>query len=93
MSDDAVARHYAHGALEEQILAALVTIGVDPEHLQPDQLAPVDEFHIGGRAATVALVGRWIYTRACGCSMWEVGWAARPDTSPIVIRSWSLEST
>lgn len=56
MSEESVAQHYSHGALEEQILDALVTIGVDPEHLEPDQLAPVDEFHIGGRIATVALV-------------------------------------
>jgi SAM-dependent methyltransferase len=56
MSEQSVAQHYSHGALEEQILGALTKIGVDPEHLQPDQLAPVDEFHIGGRAATVALV-------------------------------------
>jgi hypothetical protein len=44
MSEESVAQHYSHGALEEQILDALVTIGVDPAHLQPDQLAPVDEF-------------------------------------------------
>jgi SAM-dependent methyltransferase len=56
MSEQSVAQHYSHGALEKQILDALTKIGADPEHLQPDQLAPVDEFHIGGRAATVALV-------------------------------------
>ncbi|HEY9416686.1 MAG TPA: methyltransferase domain-containing protein [Pseudonocardia sp.] len=56
MSEQSVAQHYSHGALEEHILGALAEIGVDPEHLEPDQLAPVDEFHIGGRAATVALV-------------------------------------
>lgn len=56
MSEQSVARHYSHGALEEQILDTLAKLGVDPEQLQPDQLAPVDEFHIGGRAATVALV-------------------------------------
>lgn len=56
MTEQPVAQHYTHGALEEQILDALVTIGIDPDHLQADQLAPVDEFHIGGRAATVALV-------------------------------------
>jgi SAM-dependent methyltransferase len=56
MSEQSVAQHYSHGALEEQILGALSKLGVDPEQLQPDQLAPVDEFHIGGRAATVELV-------------------------------------
>jgi SAM-dependent methyltransferase len=56
MTEESVAQHYAHGALEAQILDALARTGIDPEHLQPDQLAPVDEFHIGGRAATVALL-------------------------------------
>lgn len=56
ISGDAVAEHYSHGALEQRILDALAMMGVDPERLEPDQLAPVDEFHIGGRLATVDLV-------------------------------------
>lgn len=31
-------------------------MGGDPEHLDSDQLAPVDEFHTGGRRATVELL-------------------------------------
>lgn len=58
MSEQAVAQHYSHGALEQQILDALRMTGADPDHLDPDQLAPVDEFHTGGRPATVELVGR-----------------------------------
>lgn len=56
VSEQAVAEHYSHGELEREILHALTTVGADPEHLDPEQLAPVDEFHIGGRRATVALV-------------------------------------
>ncbi|MGH3794341.1 MAG: class I SAM-dependent methyltransferase [Pseudonocardiaceae bacterium] len=56
MNEQAVAQHYSHGALEQQILDALRTMGADPERLDADQLAPVDEFHIGGRPATVELV-------------------------------------
>ncbi|MGH3912142.1 MAG: class I SAM-dependent methyltransferase [Pseudonocardiaceae bacterium] len=56
MAGDAVVEHYSQGALEKRILDALTLIGVDPERLDPDQLAPVDEFHIGGRLATVELV-------------------------------------
>jgi ubiquinone/menaquinone biosynthesis C-methylase UbiE len=48
----AVAQHYTHGALEQAILDALVASGKDPAHLVPADLAPVDEFHIGGRQAT-----------------------------------------
>ncbi|MGH3770864.1 MAG: class I SAM-dependent methyltransferase [Pseudonocardiaceae bacterium] len=55
MSEQAIAEHYSHGGLEREILTALVALGADPEHLDPDQLAPLDEFHLGGRAATVEL--------------------------------------
>ncbi|HEY2765810.1 MAG TPA: class I SAM-dependent methyltransferase [Pseudonocardiaceae bacterium] len=58
MSEQAVAQHYSHGALEQQILDALRMTGADPDHLDPDQLAPVDEFHTGGRPATVELAGQ-----------------------------------
>lgn len=58
MNEQTVAQHYSRGALEQQILDVLTTMGADPEHLDPDQLAPVDEFHIGGRSATVELVNQ-----------------------------------
>jgi SAM-dependent methyltransferase len=53
-----VADHYARGGLEAAILAGLAAAGKDPAHLAVDDLAPVDEFHIGGRAATEALVAQ-----------------------------------
>ena len=52
--EQAVAQHYAHGSLYEAILKALEAAGKDPDRLSPKDLAPVDEFHIGGRPATVA---------------------------------------
>ena len=51
-AEEQVAQHYAHGALEAAILDALAKAGRDPGRLSPDDLAPVDEFHIGGRRAT-----------------------------------------
>lgn len=48
-----VARHYTHGSLERAILDALHKQGKDPDHLIPGDLAPVDEFHIGARQATI----------------------------------------
>ena len=42
-----------HGSLARAILNALVAAGKDPGQLTPADLAPVDEFHIGGRQATV----------------------------------------
>ena len=52
--EQAVARHYAHGSLEEMILNALAAAGKDVSRLTPKDLAPVDEFHVGGRPATMA---------------------------------------
>jgi MPBQ/MSBQ methyltransferase len=54
-SAQAVADHYKRRALGDVILAALTAAGKDIEHLTPDDLAPVDEFHSGGRNATVRL--------------------------------------
>jgi ubiquinone/menaquinone biosynthesis C-methylase UbiE len=51
----AVADHYKRRALGDVILAALTAAGKDIEHLTPDDLAPVDEFHSGGRNATMRL--------------------------------------
>jgi ubiquinone/menaquinone biosynthesis C-methylase UbiE len=53
-----VARHYARSDLEAAILDALVASGKDPDRLAPDDLAPVDEFHAGGRQATVDLAAQ-----------------------------------
>lgn len=53
----AVADHYEVGNLGEKILDALHRTGLDLEALSPVDLAPVDEFHIGGRAATAHVVG------------------------------------
>jgi MPBQ/MSBQ methyltransferase len=61
MADDlekAVARHYGAGDLNDRILRAIAAAGLDPDRLAPEQLAPVDEFHIGGRAATIHAVGK-----------------------------------
>ena len=53
-----VANHYTTGGLFERIKAALKANDVDPEKATPDDLKPVDEFHIGGVAATRDLLGQ-----------------------------------
>ena len=59
MSSDAqVAKHYTRGRLEETILRALAESGKDPQTLAPTDLAPVDEFHVGGLASTEELAAR-----------------------------------
>ena len=54
-SAQVVADHYRRRALGDVILRALKEAGKDVEHLTPDDLAPVDEFHSGGRNATIRL--------------------------------------
>lgn len=56
--EQTVARHYAHGSLEQAILEALAAAGKDVNRLSPADLAPVDEFHVGGRPATIAFAGQ-----------------------------------
>jgi ubiquinone/menaquinone biosynthesis C-methylase UbiE len=52
---DAVAAHYSRQDLETAILSALDEAGLDIDHLKIEDLAPIDEFHIGGRKATLEL--------------------------------------
>jgi len=50
-----VANYYAHGKLEDKILGLLRSAGKNLEQLNADDLAAVDEFHLGGRDSTQAL--------------------------------------
>lgn len=51
-----VADHYTHGALVAAIERGVAALGKTPESLTPDDLAPIDEFHIGGRPASIAFL-------------------------------------
>src|SRR5689334_270255 len=53
--EQSVSQHYTHGSLEAALLDALKRAGKDLDRLTHADLAMVDEFHIGGRAATRAL--------------------------------------
>ena len=52
-----VSKHYGISGLGEIILDAAQRSGLDVEALTPADLAPIDEFHMGGRAATAHIVG------------------------------------
>jgi ubiquinone/menaquinone biosynthesis C-methylase UbiE len=60
MSDNTntVEGHYQKGGILDSILDALREMGKDLSHLTPADLAPVDEFHIRGREATIELATR-----------------------------------
>lgn len=53
--NETIQAHYTRSDLGNAILAALEKSGKDLDHLTPEDLAPVDEFHIRGRAATLEL--------------------------------------
>lgn len=50
-----VQKHYARSGLGNLVLSALEQSGKDLSKLLPSDLAPVDEFHIRGRKATIEL--------------------------------------
>ena len=52
-----VASHYTQGRLLTGLLDALEAADIDPHRLTPADLAPLEEFHIGGRGATAHLAG------------------------------------
>jgi len=54
--DEIVSEHYLHGNLLNAIESVLPDIGKTTESVTVEDLAPVDEFHIGGRIATDNLV-------------------------------------
>lgn len=53
-----VEHHYSKGRILDSILSALRETGKDLARLKPLDLAPVDEFHIRGREASVELARR-----------------------------------
>lgn len=50
-----VQRHYAAADPGAAILSALASAGKDLDALRPEDLAPIDEFHVRGRQATLEL--------------------------------------
>lgn len=55
MTQTEIERHYTREGLIEAIRAALQQLGKDLVHLTSADLAPVDEFHVRGRHATLEL--------------------------------------
>ena len=77
--DQSVLNNYHHGELLEAIETALPKIGKTTDTVTEEDLAPVDEFHIGGRVATDHLLDQLDFTSSShvldiGCGL---GGAAR----------------
>ena len=55
---DRITAHYTHGQLLDRILSGVEAIGKTPDTVTVDELAPADEFHIGGRQASEEFIGQ-----------------------------------
>jgi len=53
--NEEIQTHYTRAYLGDVILAALEKAGKDVDRLTPEDLAPIDQFHIRGRMATLEL--------------------------------------
>ncbi|HEY8291267.1 MAG TPA: methyltransferase domain-containing protein [Thermomicrobiales bacterium] len=53
-----VSAHYTAGDLGERLLAALQATGKNLDALTLDDLTPIDQFHLGGKSATLRLIAR-----------------------------------
>jgi len=57
-SEQDIATHYAQGDLVAAIRGGIEALGKTIESVSVDDLAPVDEFHIGGRQASLEFLGQ-----------------------------------
>lgn len=71
MTSHDVEAHYTVIDLEQAISSALQALGKDMTALSPDDLAPVDEFHIRGRESTAELAS--LVAPAPGTEILDVG--------------------
>lgn len=71
MTTNDVEAHYTITDLEQAIASALKSLGKDMSALVPDDLAPVDEFHIRGRESTAELAA--LVEPAAGTEILDVG--------------------
>lgn len=66
-----VQEQYARGDIWAAIASAIRAAGLDPDRLSLDDLAPLEEFHIGGRRASAELAE--MAGLAPGCRVLDVG--------------------
>lgn len=51
-----IATHYAQDSLLESIISGITKLGKTPRSVRIEDLAPIEEFHVGGRIATQSLL-------------------------------------
>ena len=88
--EHSVARHYGLGDLMQRIEAGLAAQGSDLAALSTEDLAPVDEFHSGGRTATDAFARR--LAPEAGARLLDVG-CGLGGASRFFATAWSCHVT
>ena len=93
--EKSVANHYEHGSLLKSIEQALPNLGKTTDTVTIEDLAPVDEFHVGGRPATLHLIGQLGFDKSShildvGCGL---GGAARFVASTCAGRVTGIDLT
>jgi MPBQ/MSBQ methyltransferase len=77
---EAVGRHYGTGELAHRIRQALQNAHSDTHPLNAAELAPIDQFHVGGLAATKEMAeALGLYA---GATVLDIGWVRRICTIP-----------
>lgn len=66
-----VADHYTHGSLIDAIKTGIAEVGKTPETVTIDDLSAIDEFHIGGRAASIEFLDQ--LSLSAGTHVLDVG--------------------
>ncbi|MBT7943747.1 MAG: class I SAM-dependent methyltransferase, partial [Alphaproteobacteria bacterium] len=93
--EQAVTQHYGDTDLISRIFDGLEASGANLDQLTPEDLAPVDEFHLGGRAATAHAVAKLPINKdshvlEIGCG---IGGSARFIASEIGCRVTGIDLT
>ena len=82
-----ISNHYAQGNLLNAIQRGLESLGKTTDAVTIDDLAPVDEFHIGGRQASEHFLSRLgfspeMHVLDVGCGLGGAARFVRAVTSP-----------
>ncbi len=93
--ENIVKAHYSVGDLAERILDGLADVGADLDHLSIEDLAVIDEFHIGGRKATEYMISKLSlsgdeHVLDIGCG---IGGAGRTIASQVGCRITGIDLT